>query len=139
MRLLSKAVLLSLCIIGIALTVGCPSGKKLKVSGYVTFSDDGSPLTTGTVVLESETTRVMGVLNDKGYYALGELVDGDGVPFGQYRVTIAGAREQLPNGFPGKYFVDSKYERPNTSGLTFEVKKDGPKTFDFKVDRPPAK
>jgi len=137
MSSLSKNIPLFLCVIlAIGLTVGCGSGNKLKVSGHITFSDDDSPLTTGTVVFESGTTRVMGVVNDKGYYALGELVDGDGVPFGFYRVTIAGAREQLPSGFPGKYFVDSKYERPDTSGLTFEVKKGGPKTFDFKVDRP---
>ena len=139
MRLLTKCILLSISFVIIGMTVGCPSGTKMKVSGNVTFSDDGSPLTAGTVVMESGTTRVMGVINDKGYYSLGELVDGDGVPFGEYRVTIAGAREQLPTGFPGKYYIDSKYERPNTSGLTFEAKKGGPKTFDFTVDRPPQK
>jgi len=132
---LNKSILIVLCIL-LGLAVGCGSGNKIKVSGHATFSDDDSPLTAGTVVLESETTRVMGELNNKGYFALGELRDGDGVPLGQYRVTISGAREQLPNGFPGKYFVDSKYERPDTSGLTFEAKKGGPNTFDIKVDRP---
>jgi len=136
MSSLNRIILVALCV-AIGLTVGCGPGNKMKVSGTVTFSDDGSPLTAGTVVLESETTRVMGELNDKGYFALGELVDGDGIPFGNYRVTIAGAREQLPSGFPGAYYIDPKYEQPNTSGLTFEAKKGGPKTFDIQVDRPP--
>ena len=132
---LNKIIFVSFCI-AIGLTVGCGAGNKMKVSGTVTFSDDGSPLTVGTVVMESATTRVMGELNDKGFYSVGELTDGDGIPFGEYRVTIAGSREQIPGGLPGPYIIDPKHEQP-TSGLTFEAKKGGPKTFDFKVDRPP--
>ena len=122
----------------VLLSAGC-NGSKMKVSGQVTFSDDGSPLTVGMVVMESGTTRVSGKLDGKGNFKLGELNDGDGVPFGEYKVCIAGCRETLPSGFPGEYLIDSKFERPEHSGLTFVVKNDGPKTFDFKVDRPTKK
>jgi len=133
-----KIILISLCFT-IGLTIGCGSdGNKMKISGTVTFSDDGSPLTTGTVMMTSSTKYVRGDLNDKGEYSLGELKDGDGVPLGEYRVSICGAYEAtLPDPpYSTPSYIHAKYESPDRSGLKFEVKKDGPKTFDIKVDRP---
>lgn len=131
-----KKNFLLLWLIAVVFVAGCNMGSRLNVTGNVTFSDDGAPLTTGTVVMESASTRVTGRIDKNGFFSLGEMQDGDGVPFGTYKVSIASARETLSSGLPGAYLIDAKYERPESSGLTFEAKKGGQKIFEIVVDRP---
>ena len=145
-----SAVLFLLC--GI---IGC--SQNVQFGGRVTFSDDGSPLTQGTVCFETDTFLARGELNKNGYYDLGSLKLKDGIPKGEYRIYIVGAESvedapsvPVPDGQAGhlvtsRYsgtmgdkiitsLIDQKYQSSKTSGLTVTI--DGmSKTFDFRVER----
>ena len=129
---------------------GCSD--KLPLSGTVTFSDDGAPLTQGAVFFQSDTLQAQGGIKPDGTYVVGTDKLTDGIPKGSYRVMLVGT-EQIEfksktvkdpggNNIEMKRetrtpVIDTKYGNVQTSGLTFEV--DGKKRkFDFQVDRAPG-
>ncbi len=115
------------------------------MSGTVTFSDDGAPLTAGTVCFSSEAGYARGSLDSQGKYVLGFDKPGDGLPQGTYKVYVTDAMVQdgtvdTTNSTGAssrpkyKSLVAAKFTSASSSGLTFTA--DGTqKTFDFKVDR----
>ena len=122
-------------------SAGC--GGNSAVSGKVTFSD-GTPLTVGKVVFETETFYAFGPIQSDGTYTMGSSKSGDGVPKGTYQVSIQdvvkptivqqGMRAPIitmPTSIP----IDQKYFAGNTSGLACEVK--GRMRYDITVE-PPA-
>ena len=128
-------LLIGLLIFGIF--IGC--GKMKPISGRVTFSDDGSPLTQGLVVFQTPSYQARGQLNENGEYTLSSLKEGDGIPEGEYSVFVDGTFTDGPkgkNGMPTSTInlVAEKFNGVE-SGLKFKVGS-GSKTFDFKVDRP---
>ena len=117
-----------------------------KVTGTVKFSD-GTPLERGSVNFQTESHAAMGSLDKQGRYTIGGVKAGDGVPKGTYKVFITGAMgldvsKDRPVQFgsgPGTTvpiipLIDKKYERPETSGLTCEVKSST--VFNIEVKRP---
>lgn len=130
----------------IALMSGCGDPK---VTGKVTFPD-GTPLTKGQVMFQSDGFIGSGDIRENGTYSAGKLKDGDGLPLGTYQVFIGGATTlgELKNapqeaniGSIQKVemaksinLVDYKYMSPSTSGLT--VKVEGKTKFDFTVEPP---
>ncbi|MDR1963054.1 MAG: hypothetical protein LBQ50_04700 [Planctomycetaceae bacterium] len=126
----------------ILLNTGCSN--KVKIYGTVTFPD-GEPVNFGSVCFEGNGKTISGYLNEKGDYFPGELEDGDGIPFGVYKVWLSGTvlSEEIFNKrgeATGKnqytVRVAEKYTLPATTDLTFEVKRGGSKRFDFTVERP---
>ena len=130
----------------VLMAVGC--GRNAKVTGKVTFPD-GSPLTVGKVVFETESFVATGPLLPDGSYTLGSIKAKDGVPPGTYRVAIAGAMQagatknmtagsgNVSTTVPMTFYspaVAKKYTSAETSGITCEVKKS--MTFDFQVEPP---
>jgi hypothetical protein len=120
------------------------------MSGTVTFSDDGSPLTVGKVFFETETEAASGTIDTQGHYVIGFGKKGNGLPKGTYQVCIRDAQiqdgvitEESSSGGTSsrpvyKLLIDPKFESPSKSVLICIV--DGTqKTFDIKVDRPPKK
>ena len=67
-------------------TIGCSD--KVPMRGKVTFSDDQSPLTAGTVMFQSDTILARGDLKPDGTYIMGTEKLTDGIPKGTYRVSI---------------------------------------------------
>jgi hypothetical protein len=117
-----------------------------KVTGTVSYSD-GTPLERGTVNFQTETHAAMGAISKEGHYIIGGEKAGDGVPPGTYKVFITGAMALDTSGVkplefgqgPGTIapviqLIDKKYERPETSDLTCEVK--GSTVFNIEVKRP---
>jgi hypothetical protein len=113
------------------LIFGC-SGN-VKVGGKVTFLDDGSPLTAGTVYFGTETFEARGDLRSDGTYDLGSLYEKDGLPKGKYQVSVRNAF--LGSGEEAIPLIDEKYASGTTSGITFDVTSKTRK-FDFTVERP---
>lgn len=126
--------------------VGC--GSNVKVSGKVSFPD-GSPLTVGKVVFETDSFIASGDLQPDGSYTLGSLKKNDGIPPGTYRVSVAGAMKAgeaknvtmssggISSTVPMSLYmpvIAPKYTKGETSGITCEVQKST--TFDFKVEPP---
>ena len=122
---------------GLLLLVGC--GKNVRVDGKVTF-EDGSPLSTGTVIFTSGASQFTAPIESDGSYRAGTTNPGDGLPSGTYQVHITGAAKpgQLSARgamlAPPELLIDSKFTRPETSGLTVEVK--GRMTYDIPVTPP---
>ena len=125
---------------------GCGNGN-IPLSGTVTFSDDGSPLTVGTVSFEGNSVRAYGNLDKNGRYVVGTEKERDGIPPGNYKIALIGAGttgeamkikefgrtiDGLATFIP---LVDTKFTSAESSGLSVTVDK-STKTFDFQVDRP---
>jgi hypothetical protein len=139
MKFYHAFVLLFVCVC----FIGCSENQRL--SGKVTFSDDGSPLTTGMVCFENAENGKLGrgEINANGTYVVGFENDKDGIPKGTYKVFISNAIKEKgidkKTGMPiNEQLIAPKYSNANISGLTFTA--DGKtKTFNITVERPTIK
>ena len=131
-----------ICVLILTLSAGC--GKNCSVSGRVTFPD-GTPLTVGEVAFETDTFYGKGRIDSNGYFKMGSSNPGDGVPRGNYRVSVQdvyGPTEVFKSGpdrpptlvYPKEWPIDKKFTSPGTSGLTCEVK--GRTKYDITVEKP---
>ena len=135
----TRKLLLSFVLPGIVFLSGCSDN--LPLGGKVTFSDDGSPVPAGTVFFSTPTFEAQGFIKSDGTYIVGSTGLADGIPKGTYGVSIRGAEDiTMVEGADGsrserrKALIDTKYQSPDTSGLTFTV--DGKsRKFDIPVDR----
>ncbi|GHT12799.1 hypothetical protein FACS1894170_08050 [Planctomycetales bacterium] len=115
------------------------------MGGRVTYSDTGEPIEFGTVSFASQTKQSRGEIKEGGKYVVGTFGTKDGLPRGEYSVTVYAAKDELERDANGQItkrsiieLIDRKYQRPETSGLTVVV--DGKtKSFDISVDRAPKK
>jgi len=127
---------------------GCSDNVSLK--GTVTFSDDGSPLNCGTIILDDGKHNARGNIESDGTFVMGSLKANDGLPPGEYKVCIAAAIKLLPcpqnedddpdNNIyppPSEMLIDKKYESFETSGLSIKVDA-STKKYNISVDRPKA-
>jgi hypothetical protein len=99
------------------------------VKGKVSF-DDGSPLTEGTVLFESDKgaekpVSARGIIQPDGSFVMSTINLGDGVPPGHYKVMVLALPKIDPN-LKGKPKVappfDPRFSDFGTSKLDFEVK-----------------
>jgi hypothetical protein len=117
---------------------GCGSSSAV-ITGTVKF-DDGTPADFGAVVFQNEHSNFTAKINSDGtYQTTGDIYNG--LPAGSYQVFIGGSQIKPSSQVPGQrpvvtYRCAKKYSSAATSGLTFEVKPGGPKTFDITVERP---
>ena len=125
-----------------AVFTGCGGGG-IQLRGTVTFSEDGTPVDTGTVCFVSNSGSMSrGELNSNGTYLVSTNKPGDGILPGTYTVYLINTEktEQVPVGREGDFTdrtiqtVDGKYTSPTKSGMTCTVDR-STKTFDFKVER----
>lgn len=122
-----SAFLIFLCVF----LVGC--GKNIQFGGKVTF-EDGKPLPTGKVIFSTDSFQADGRIGPDGSYRLGSLKKDDGLPPGNYKVYIRGASDITDDGETP--LIDGKFADYKTTPLSCEIKRGGPKTFDFKVASP---
>jgi hypothetical protein len=111
---------------------GCDSeGSLQKVTGKVTV--DGNPLALGSVRFVPDkdkgnkaTTEPAGEVKSDGTYTL--FTNGkSGAPAGWYKVTVTAVEApESSNPFGGKVLVAPKYNAPETSGISIEVKSSPP-------------
>jgi hypothetical protein len=113
---------------------GC-NGNQVGLSGKVTFSDDGSPLTLGTVCFSTPTFQAKGDINKDGTFVTGSLGAADGLPPGTYQVAILGATEDI-GGELLYSILDPKWNSPATTELTVTIEKTT-RNLEIKVDRNP--
>lgn len=145
MNVICAAGLRSLLLLGVVIGIaGCGgSGDQLQlapVSGMVTVN--GQPLTVGTVYLIPDGSKgtkgplALGRLDDKGRFELRSAEERRGAVVGFHKVRVevpnaANSEGPVPDSAPT---VDlSRYNDPETSGLTFEVKagEDNSAAFDL--------
>jgi hypothetical protein len=117
---------------------GC-NGGKVPLKGRVTFSDDGSPLTTGIVIFSTPSFQSRGEIQPNGTFRVASIGKNDGLPPGEYDVHIVNAsiakegnHSDNPDGWI--FLVDEKYDSPKTSGLKLKVDSKT-KNYDLVIDR----
>ena len=118
-------------------TIGCSENVGLK--GTVTFSDDGSPLTVGTVAFLKDGEIARAPLDEKGNYVVGFERAANGLPPGRWQVYITGAeevvnRDEETGTVTRAPLIEAKYQNPETSELVLEVNA-STRDFSFSVDR----
>jgi len=141
LSLLKSSILFTFAVFTAAF-VGC-GGDNVHVSGKVTFSDDNSPLTAGVVNFESASHNARGDVKPDGTFVIGTLKENDGLPRGNYRVSITRARKSIGKDEGGddifEPLIDEKYALGHTSGITMDVTS-SMKNVEIKVERyDPAK
>jgi hypothetical protein len=110
MRTLKFYFFISVCCL-LPVFFGC-SNNNIETSGSVSFSD-GAPVVTGIVRFETPQTQYTALIQSDGTFNVNM---GKGIPPGQYRVSVIDVRENEI------LLIDEKYENPDTSGITFDVK-----------------
>ena len=132
----TKRLIPYLIILAIFLSPGC--GGNVRLGGHVRFSDDNSPLSTGTVFFETDTYLARGELRPDGSFDVGSLSPRDGITPGKYRVYIIGATKDIGDDKAGlpilEPLIDEKFTSAQTSGLEIEIDKSR-RNFDIVVDR----
>jgi hypothetical protein len=138
---------------GLTVLTGCgddvgPPDKPYPVRGKVTYKEDGSPVTKGTIwfVYESGPAKEgggfsnyepRGQIQPDGTYQLSTAGENDGAPIGTYKVFI---QEPTVEGTEGQgdqveHIVKEPYRTRETTPLTAEVKS-GSNTIDIQVEKP---
>ena len=121
--------------------VGC--GKNVKVTGTVTYSDNGEPVKSGTIIFANEKEAGRAAIQD-GKYTIGFLKEGDGIPPGKYTISsdsfnIPAPRAETMMSASGEVLQVSN---PTTTEReiyytkepeTIEIKRS--MTYDLKVER----
>ena len=129
----SASIFLIAVLVSLLIVTGCGQPK---LSGRVVFSDDQSPVTCGMIIFHSGDGIARGYIQPDGSYVVESLRKGDGLPPGTYKISLKSTQIRTIKPGGGMVFenvIDTKYESPDTSGLTLEVTKS--QAFDIQVDR----
>lgn len=120
--------------LGLLIAVGCNSSDRSIVTGTV-LRTDGSPVAGARVIFRSPSSgeSANGTTNQEGFYKLGTVEHGDGIPPGDYGIMVLENRGDWDNPKPPT--IATKYESAKTSGLTFTVEPNSRETCDLKLDR----
>ncbi|MDR0327985.1 MAG: hypothetical protein LBI05_06800 [Planctomycetaceae bacterium] len=131
----------------LALLAGC--GKNVGLKGKVTYSDDGSPVTAGTICFRKDGKIARGDIQEDGSFVVGFESEANGLPPGKYEVfftgtdkvttTVVGTRESMGVvqdivDYQYEPQIAERYKSAETSQLTFEVNA-STKNYDIQVDR----
>ena len=124
-----------LLFLSLLLVMGC--GSNIKLSGKVVFSDDGSPVSSGTVCFVDGPFMARGDIRPDGTFDVGSLGVKGGLPPGTYNVYFVDTHKEVGHHEGVSItepLIAPKYESPLTSELTFTV--DGStRTVEFSLER----
>lgn len=107
------------------------------VSGTVTFN--GQPVAGANVTFIPASGRpATGITDDSGVYKLKTFEENDGAVVGSHKVTISKSSAPAGNSAEElksmKSELPEKYNNPESSGLTAEVKEGQDTPIDFKLE-----
>jgi hypothetical protein len=126
-----KQFLLLLLLFILSVVTGCGNGH-VSCSGTVKYST-GEPVPEGMIFFSTPQLNYTGTITN-GTFEVGGLKEKDGLPLGQYNIPFMGSQtvEGTDQSIP---LFDSKYNNPETSGITVEVKGGTNNQFDFVVEK----
>ena len=116
-----------------------PARRLYPVRGKLVYADNESPvveLAGFEVIFSSQAlaTSARGTIQKDGSFQLGTLKERDGVPPGEYVVTVTQPFREPERPYVGDRVVDRVYEDPGKSDLRADVKADN-NEFVFKLRR----
>ena len=115
-----------------ALAAGCGAEGGASVSGKVA-GPDGSPLGGAVVIARNKETGASGS-GETGSDGSYRLNGGEGVPPGEYSVTVLAQRMSLQDSDGVEAKIPAKYGSHDTSGLSFSVEAGDSKEFNIQID-----
>lgn len=116
----------------IAVSVGCNRSDRCSVSGTLLHAD-GTPLVGARVIARSGDGKyAYGMTDSVGLFKLGIDKPGDGVPPGEYQLSISEDRGDADNR--RRPTIAEKYENAKTSGLSINAEAGGSENREFKLD-----
>ncbi|MGL6196078.1 MAG: hypothetical protein ACRC2T_14780 [Thermoguttaceae bacterium] len=132
---MKKFLGLCLCFSLMIVMVGC--SKNVQLKGKVVFSDDKTPVPSGTICLSTEKFAARGKI-ENGEFVMGSVSAKDGLPPGLYKVFFIDVVEEsgVDNSGEPTYtsLINPKYNSATTSGLEQEVTA-STKNITIEVDR----
>ncbi len=129
-----KTVMSSFALALLLGAVGCGSGDLSRVEGSVSYQ--GRPLEHGRIAFHPDQGRpAFGDIKPDGTFTLTTLLPNDGASIGTHRVTVHCDRPADPDdAFSDRIsLIPTRYQKPETSDLTVEVKARGANTFHFEL------
>jgi hypothetical protein len=128
---------LGLAVLGLAL-MGCAKSLH-EATGKLVYADTGEPvaeLAGFDVIFTNEKIgkSARGMIQKDGTFKLGTLVDDDGVPLGEFVVTLTQPVRMPDRPYQGDPVVDRSYEDPAKSDLKATVE-EGKNSFTFRLKR----
>ena len=132
-RVVRNGLFLSATAMVLAAISGCGSSEVGSVEGVVSYHD--KPLEHGRVVFHPEAGRpAFGDIGADGAFILTTRNPEDGALIGNHRVTIHCDKASNPaDAFSDRVsLIPTRYQDPETSGLTAEVEA-GSNTFNFEL------
>ncbi|MDR3198044.1 MAG: hypothetical protein LBU34_09280 [Planctomycetaceae bacterium] len=135
---------LFLIVMLLMVVAGCDQGTK--VTGKITFEDDGSPLQKGAIVFDDGINSYLGMIHPNGSYAVGQTKDSQKIPMNKYKVWFSGTeRREILYDKNGKDTLQNisfplllpEFTGYNNTVLEADVNTPGRMTFDFVVKRHP--
>lgn len=145
---LVRAALTILAVSFLFMSIGCnldSRPKRAPVSGTVTYRNQPVKGAVVNFVPVAGDNIATGLTDAQGKYQLGTFELTDGALVGQHKVSIVARgpeRDPKPSEMvgmmpgtkvPGDPIIPQKYFTPDTSGLTFEVTRQGSKQADFQL------
>jgi len=117
--------------------LGC--GDQYRLKGKVTFTD-GKPATTGMVIFSQGNFQARGEIQSDGTYTASSTGKNDGLPKGEYKVTVSGITKSMTGGKNPMPFpiplCDEKYQNLETTPLSCTVPVSGNR-FDLVLEPHP--
>jgi hypothetical protein len=141
-----RTQLSTLAAVSLLAVSGCGGGRDTHpVTGKVALVD-GTPVVGARVVFDNfeKGLSAAGYTNEAGQYRLTTDEDNDGATPGQHRVIVMPPPATVVTGegenavvtkAPGKPIVPRKYQRYESSGLTYEVKPGQENTYDIVIQK----
>lgn len=117
-----KVFIVGIFSLSMLVCIGCGDQHRLK--GKVTFAD-GQPVTSGMVIFSNASFQARGEIQSDGNYTVSSTGKNDGIPKGEYKVTVSGIVKLVGGGknpmpFPVP-LCDEKYMNVDTTDLSCTV------------------
>ncbi|MDR0521169.1 MAG: hypothetical protein LBH00_04870 [Planctomycetaceae bacterium] len=132
-------IIAALLLTAVTLMSGCGTSRTV-ITGTIKL-EDGSPAPVTGVVFTNKTDSYSAAVAKDGSYKTADT-SYKGLPPGTYQVSLSGGlrKKPVPVADGGMtpppevtYTIPEKYTSAATSGLTFEVKRGGDRTYDIVV------
>ena len=126
-------------VFALAAVAGCGNSDRLptyETTGSVQY-EDGEPIEEGTVMLVAAGLPPGRALIENGRFEIGTYEESDGAVEGTFQVAVLVAPpvDYDPDAGRPPVGAKAKYERPETSGLEFQVTADGENEMNLVLER----
>ena len=126
-------------VFAVATVAGCGNSDRMptyETTGSVQY-EDGEPIEEGTVMLVAPGLPPGRALIEKGRFEIGTYEESDGAVEGTFQIAVLVAPpvDYDPDAGRPPAGAKAKYERPETSGLEFQVTADGKNELDLVLER----